>query len=82
MSEAEAKAYKYAIPLGDEGGTEAPTYSVPDMNQCLEVTYGSSHYVVVVEDAIPHLHKDSVNVGVSEVPIREYTEGTPEGGDE
>lgn len=81
MPEAEVTAYKYSIPLEDDEGTESPTYSTPDMSECLDVTYAANHYVIVVEDAIPQLHKDSVNVGVQEVPIGDFTSGTENGGE-
>lgn len=75
-------AYKYTIPLEEDGGVERPAYSSSGGGETLQSLMRPDVKVVVSAETIPHLHKDSVNVQTEEVPLEEYSDNTPEGGDE
>lgn len=74
-------AYKYSIPLVESSGVESPAYSVQTDGNILSTSYPLGKKIVVVDTAVPHLHKDSVNVGVEEVNVSEYKE-QEDGGEE
>lgn len=74
-------AYKYIVPLEEIGGVERPAYSTSGGGETLQSLIRPQVKVVVSTESIPHLHKDSVNVQVSEVPLSEFTDGTDNGGE-
>lgn len=74
-------AYKYTIPLEDDDGIERPAYSTSGPGETLYVSIQPQTKVVVNTQGIPHLHKDSVNVRVEEVPLSDYTDEDEDGGD-
>lgn len=77
----EETAYRYTIPLEETGGVERPAYSSSDGQDTLDVTIEPEHKVLVTEEGVPHLHKDSVNVQVSEVPLEDFVDETDNQGE-
>jgi hypothetical protein len=75
-------AYKYTIPLEEDDGVERPVYSTSGGGDTFQSLIMPDAKVVVSAEAIPHLHKDSVNVQTEEVSLEEYSDNTPKGGDE
>jgi len=74
-------AYKYTVPLEDDGGIERPAYSTAGPGETVYVSVQPHTKVVVSSKSIPHLHKDSVNVQVEEVPLSSYA-SVDESGDD
>jgi len=74
-------AYKYTIPLEEDDGVERPAYSTSGGGETFQSLMMPDAKVVVSEEVILHLHKDSVNVKIEEVPLEEYSDNTPEEGD-
>jgi len=68
----ESTVYKYLIPLDNTGGTSSPTYNVSGNGETLSVRIKSTEVELVCTEACPHFHRDSVNVGVEEVPREDY----------
>jgi len=67
-------AYKYTVPLEVVDGVATPIYDVSTSGEVLYSKVGTDVYVVVQTDSTPHYHKDSINVGVQEVPRDDYPE--------
>jgi hypothetical protein len=77
----EETAYKYVIPLEEQNGVERPAYSTSAEGESLVSLIRPESKVVVNTEPIPHLHKDSVNVQVSEVPLENYVDEADNGGE-
>jgi len=74
-------AYKYTVPLEDDGGIERPAYSTAGPGETVYVSVQPHTKVVVSSKSIPHLHKNSVNVQVEEVRLNDYVSGDKSEGD-
>jgi hypothetical protein len=70
----EETAYKYESPLESNDGAEVPAYDSALEGDVLHREYTTTSFVVVCAESKPHFHKDSVNVGVEEVPKGKYVE--------
>jgi|APHM01.1.fsa_nt_gi hypothetical protein len=68
----DSTGYKYTVPLETVGGVEQPTYQVAGSAEVLDARYTAGSYVAVTNGAVPHLHKDSVDVTVERVDTSEY----------
>ena len=61
------KIYLYRVPVEVEGNTITSVYDVKSGGNGYLTYYGVNQHVVITDKAVPHLHKDEVNVKVEEL---------------
>lgn len=61
------KLFRYTIPLDTTGSVDNPVYEPTYSGHVVKNHFQPQRLVIVQSEAVPHYHKDSVNITVDEI---------------